>query len=298
MRFGPPGPPPYYAPAPQPPQAAPPRRSSAGPIVALIVAIAFVLTCLTVGGFLAYQRFFGGLRKTLLAAQDLAPDDVKEQTLDYQGKVTVPRGLLARTTRLELSAISGAPKADDMASVHDVYDVVLGDLHQFDDYVQLELPINPATLSSRSSGKTRHILMAFNAAAGAWSPIVYRRTLGRPSLTVFTDHLSGFGGVDGVVLELSPTMKLPYGTSKGSSSQRTARVSRSTSWRTERISRRPSAAGPAARAHRCTNLSASTESRCKRRSHRGTEASFEPSDSARASTSLEWRRGGSRLPVR
>jgi hypothetical protein len=169
-----------------------------------------------VAGYVGYRHFFGGMRKTVLVSRELEAAASQDQVLDYQGKlkVTVPMGALKKKTRLTLSSVSGAPLSEGIGSVRDVYDVSLGDLHQFDDFVQIELPIDLGV-----SGKRRRVLMTWDESTRHWEPVVYRRTPGKASLTVFTRHLSTFGGAEAGGTELSPTMRLPPGASTGSMGQ-------------------------------------------------------------------------------
>jgi hypothetical protein len=205
-----------YPAQPVPPRAKPKSSSNVVVIGMVLAGLGVLALVVLVGGYFGYRHFFGGMRKSVLVSKELEATVSQDQVLDYQGKlkVTVPKGILKSKTRLTLSSVSGAPLTDGITSVRSAYDVALGNLHQFDDFIQVELPIDPSV-----AAKTRRVLVTWDETSRRWEPVVYRPTPGRPTLTVFTRHLSTFADAEPGGGKLSPTMQLPPGRSTGAGGQ-------------------------------------------------------------------------------
>ena len=138
-------------------------------------------------------------RLTPLVSQKLAPS-ADPQTVGEEGRVrvTVPGGLLSEERTLTISSVEGysEPRFPVTAQVTAIYDVSLGDLHQLDMPLLVELAYDPAKLRGSLPPEDALVAMYWDEALNDWSTLPFYVDTGRNTLVILTMHLSTFVGAE------------------------------------------------------------------------------------------------------
>jgi hypothetical protein len=209
-------------PAPPVPAALPPRRRSWLPV--LLGAAGLVVLCFCAGALLlAFLRgggelggLGGGLswltpsatetsspfkaaRLTPLVSKTLAPS-ADPQTLGEEGQVmvTIPGGLLNNEQTLAVSSVAGfqEPSFPVASQLVAAYEISLGELHNLDKPLIIEMAYDPAKLRGTLPPEESLVAMYWDEGLNDWVMLPSFVDTGRNTLVVLTKHLSDFVGAE------------------------------------------------------------------------------------------------------
>lgn len=118
------------------------------------------------------------------------------QTLSYKDKLNVilPAGLIASGQTLTISApAKKLPSPSKLRTLLDVYDVSLGDQHQFDQNFVLEFSYDPKKMDSKKPVSEQLTAGYWDNDNQAWVEVPSTVDEARHVLTISTNHLSVYG---------------------------------------------------------------------------------------------------------
>jgi hypothetical protein len=139
------------------------------------------------------------VQKKVLVSQQVTPSD-EPQTVSCgdRVKVTIPGGLLKQAQTLAIAEIPpdqvpghGAGEFGEFAT----YDIALGDLHQFDQSLTIEMSYDPAKLSSDYSAADQIMGRYWDTPRQQWLFFPVRVDADHHRMVASVDHLTTVGGV-------------------------------------------------------------------------------------------------------
>jgi len=172
------------------PIATTPKKKKRGFIKA--AAAILIVAVVGGGGYLAYDKFFGGVRKKLLIEQKIPVSD-KDQTVKYQDEisVTVPWGLIDKEQTLSIYSVKGLPKEEGLKQLG-AYDINMSDMSEFDGFIEITIKYNPADLPAGTDTKKDLFCMYLDEKTNEWKGVPYVVNPSNNTITIYTNHFSTF----------------------------------------------------------------------------------------------------------
>jgi len=129
---------------------------------------------------------------TPVKQEELRPS-AQPQTVSHgrQISVTVPGGVLTEPTTLSIGAVTALPaEAEGSFQSLGAYEVSLGDLHEFDRDILIEVPYDPARLEPGEPLSEQIMALRWDEQAGCWTEVPCGFDEARRRVIARTDHLS------------------------------------------------------------------------------------------------------------
>ena len=132
--------------------------------------------------------------KTILVSQQVMPSN-QPQTVNYQDrvKVTIPAGLIKSAQTLTIAEFAkGAVPRDPELQFKEIalYDITLGDLHQFDQNITVEVPYDPSQLNPAYSAADQIMGCYWDTPRQKWIFINVRVDPDRRIIATSLNHLT------------------------------------------------------------------------------------------------------------
>lgn len=130
----------------------------------------------------------------ILVSEKLEPDSAARTVTDGQRlSVTVPGGLLQSPQPLSIAAIEEAPLPSPGTTMLAGYDIRLGELHQFDQPLVIELAYDPAQLDASQPVDAQIVCRYWEPELSVWVPMGCQADEERAVMRIETDHLTMVG---------------------------------------------------------------------------------------------------------
>ncbi|HPS82890.1 MAG TPA: zinc ribbon domain-containing protein [Bacteroidales bacterium] len=157
-----------------------------------VAAAVLIVAVIGGGGYLAYTKLFGGIRKKLLVEQTIAVSD-KDQTVKYEDEiaVTVPYGLIDKEQTLSIYSVKGLPVEDGIKQLG-AYDVSMSETNEFDGYMEVTIKYDPADLPAGADPSKDLFCMYLDESSNEWKGLPYTINASDNTMTIYTNHFTTF----------------------------------------------------------------------------------------------------------